>query len=43
MVFQNYALYPHLSVAANIGFGLRRAAVSRRNGVTDANGNIVAW
>ena len=24
MVFQSYALYPHLSVAENIGFGLRR-------------------
>ena len=24
MVFQTYALYPHLSVAGNIGFGLRR-------------------
>ena len=23
MVFQNYALYPHMSVAENIGFGLR--------------------
>ena len=23
-VFQNYALYPHLTVAANIGFGLER-------------------
>jgi multiple sugar transport system ATP-binding protein len=23
MVFQNYALYPHLTVAANIGFGLK--------------------
>ncbi len=24
MVFQDYALFPHLSVAANIGFGLRK-------------------
>ena len=24
MVFQSYALYPHLNVAGNIGFGLRR-------------------
>ncbi|HXJ63626.1 MAG TPA: ATP-binding cassette domain-containing protein, partial [Actinomycetota bacterium] len=23
MVFQNYALYPHMTVAENIGFGLR--------------------
>jgi iron(III) transport system ATP-binding protein len=28
MVFQDYALFPHLSVAGNIGFGLR----GRRNG-----------
>ena len=27
MVFQSYALYPHLSVADNIGFGLRRSRV----------------
>ncbi|MBC7778769.1 MAG: ABC transporter ATP-binding protein [Proteobacteria bacterium] len=33
MVFQDYALFPHLSVAANIGFGLRslaRAVRTRR-------------
>ncbi len=29
MVFQSYALYPHLSVAGNIGFGLRRSAGAR--------------
>ena len=35
MVFQNYALYPHLSVRSNIGFGLRmrrmpKAEIDRR-------------
>ncbi|BBY17678.1 ABC transporter ATP-binding protein [Mycolicibacterium litorale] len=29
MVFQNYALYPHLSVAGNIGFPLRNNGVAR--------------
>ncbi|MEL6477059.1 MAG: ABC transporter ATP-binding protein [Pseudomonadota bacterium] len=29
MVFQNYALYPHMSVAENIGFGLRMRGQSR--------------
>src|SRR5258708_20957684 len=29
MVFQSYALYPHLTVAENIGFGLRVRGVSR--------------
>jgi multiple sugar transport system ATP-binding protein len=28
MVFQNYALYPHMTVARNMGFALRRAKVS---------------
>ncbi|HEX9682845.1 MAG TPA: sn-glycerol-3-phosphate ABC transporter ATP-binding protein UgpC [Acidimicrobiales bacterium] len=29
MVFQNYALYPHLSVADNIGFGLKLRKVDK--------------
>ena len=29
MVFQNYALYPHMSVAQNIAFGLQMRKVSR--------------
>jgi spermidine/putrescine transport system ATP-binding protein len=35
-VFQNYALFPHLSVAENVGFGLRMARVPRR----EASGRI---
>ncbi len=29
MVFQNYALYPHMSVADNMGFGLRNIGIAR--------------
>jgi putative spermidine/putrescine transport system ATP-binding protein len=29
MVFQNYALFPHMSVARNVGFGLRMRGVPR--------------
>src|SRR3954454_5250266 len=29
MVFQNYALFPHMTVAENIGFGLRLRRVAR--------------
>jgi len=29
MVFQSYALYPHMSVRGNLGFGLRRRSVDR--------------
>jgi len=31
MVFQNYALYPHMSVFDNLAFGLRMRGVSRRD------------
>jgi iron(III) transport system ATP-binding protein len=30
MVFQSFALWPHLSVAENVGFGLRERRVARR-------------
>ena len=29
MVFQSYAIFPHLSVAENVGFGLRKARLSK--------------
>ncbi len=29
MVFQNYAIFPHLDVGANIAFGLRKSGLSR--------------
>jgi ABC-type sugar transport system ATPase subunit len=31
MVFQSYALYPHMTVAANMGFGLKIAKVPQRD------------
>ena len=34
MVFQNYALFPHMSVGANVGFPLRLRGVSKRE-ITD--------
>jgi len=34
MVFQDYALFPHLSVEANVGFGLTRRARDERQALT---------
>ncbi|MDZ4095481.1 MAG: ABC transporter ATP-binding protein [Paracoccaceae bacterium] len=31
MVFQSYAIFPHLTVAENVGFGLRRAGLSKED------------
>lgn len=36
MVFQNYALYPHLSVQENIAFPLRASKTPRREAITRA-------
>jgi len=35
-VFQDYALFPHLTVAQNIGFGLHRGWLNPRRGIHDA-------
>jgi spermidine/putrescine transport system ATP-binding protein len=38
-VFQNYALFPHLNVRDNVGFGLKMAGIGRRDAgprITDA-------
>ena len=36
MVFQSYALYPHMSVEENIGFGLRMNGMSK----SDVRGKV---
>jgi multiple sugar transport system ATP-binding protein len=37
MVFQNYAIYPHMSVRKNIGFGLRTSKMSKPDKVDRVN------
>ena len=34
MVFQSYALYPHMSVFDNLAFGLRRRGVDKAEAAT---------
>ena len=29
MMFQNYALFPHMSIADNVGYGLRMRGVAK--------------
>ncbi|WP_368641900.1 ABC transporter ATP-binding protein [Castellaniella ginsengisoli] len=41
MMFQDYALFPHLDVAANVGFGLRRLDAAERNRRVRALLNLV--
>ncbi len=36
MVFQDYALFPHLTVADNVGFGLRKTATAARQARVEA-------
>ena len=37
MLFQNYALFPHMTVAENIAFGLETRGIRRRAGRVDAS------
>ena len=41
MMFQNYALFPHLSVEGNVGFGLRQENVSRTE-ISERIGEMLA-
>jgi ABC-type sugar transport system ATPase subunit len=37
MVFQSYALYPHMTVEQNLGFGLRMGGMPRADVATRVN------
>jgi putrescine transport system ATP-binding protein len=41
MMFQSYALFPHMNVAANIAFGLRQEGMDRRH-IADRVGEMLA-
>jgi spermidine/putrescine transport system ATP-binding protein len=40
MVFQSYAVFPHLTVAENVAFGLRRAGLSRKDKAAKVEGAL---
>lgn len=42
IVFQNYALFPHMTVAKNIGYGLRMRSVSKAE-IIDASVKSWSW
>lgn len=43
MVFQNYALYPHMSVYDNLAFGLRRTGTGERESRGAIQNSIPMW
>ena len=43
MVFQNYALYPHMTVYDNLAFGLRRAGKGERETLQTQNSPLPLW
>ncbi|MEB3182652.1 MAG: ATP-binding cassette domain-containing protein [Nostocaceae cyanobacterium] len=43
MVFQNYALYPHMSVYENLAFGLRRTTKDSEATPTEAQDKFAKW
>ena len=43
MVFQSYALWPHMSVRKNVAFGLERRKLSARRDRTQGRGRARRW
>ena len=43
MVFQNYALYPHMTVGDNMGFALKMAGVPKSSGSSGCRKRPTCW